>query len=72
MYKNIVPELVSFDTKLNFIHGINYSEDFDFYKPVKKPAKFHYKITVDNNISVPKVFDFKNGTLYEVRSSLVL
>ena len=61
MYKNIVPGLISFDTKLNFVHGINYSEDFNFYKPVKKPAKFHYKISVNNNISTPVSFDFRNG-----------
>ena len=52
MYKNIVPGLISFDTKLNFVHGINYSEDFNFYKPVRKPAKFHYRININNNISI--------------------
>lgn len=65
MYKSIVPELVSFDTKLDFVDAITYSEDFNFYKPVKKPAKFHYKIKVDNNIYFPEVYDFKNGYFYK-------
>ena len=64
-YKSIVPDLISFDTQSNHLPLLYYSEDFSFYKLVKKPAKFHYKIKVDNNIYFPEEYDFKNGHFYK-------
>lgn len=63
MYKNIVPNLVSFDTDLNEINGLNFSEQLDFYTEIRTPNKFHYKVAIDNNIVLPTVYDFKNGYL---------
>jgi len=66
MYKNIVPSLISFDTKLKCLHGLNYSEEFNFYPQTKKPNRFHYQISIDDNIKIPDTYDFRNGNIFKL------
>lgn len=61
MFKNIVPNLVSFETTLEKINGFYYSDNFQFYPKIEKKSVFHYKIFIDNNINIPQKYDFRNG-----------
>ncbi|EKD42907.1 MAG: hypothetical protein ACD_72C00535G0003 [uncultured bacterium] len=65
MYKNIIPELVSFDTNLTNIRGFGISENFDFFTSVSQSHQFHYKITIDNQIGIPDNYDFRNGYYFK-------
>lgn len=61
MYKNIIPKLVSFDTKSEKIRGFGFSENFNFYNNIGKENKFHYQILIDNSIKIPSKYSFRNG-----------
>lgn len=64
MYKNIIPLLISFETKLKSLNGFYFSEKFDFFDKVKKTSIFHYKIIIDDNIKIPSEYDFINGYFF--------
>lgn len=61
MYKNIIPSLISFDTTLSKLTGFYYSDNFDYYLGVRKKSQFHYSVFINNNIEIPKKYDFRNG-----------
>jgi len=65
MYKNIIPNLISFDTVLNRINGFSFAENFNFFKKVSKPEIFHYKIEIKKNIFIPRDYDFRNGFYFK-------
>lgn len=60
MYKNIIPELVSFETDLNEIHGFVMCQNLNFFPKVEEKNKFHYIVRVENNIEVPSDYDFRS------------
>jgi hypothetical protein len=60
-YKNIIPNLVSFDTTLKSIVGFRLSDNFDFYNSITNKNRFHYKIRLDNNIRIPNEYIFRSG-----------
>lgn len=60
MYKSIIPGLVSFDTELEGIKGFEMCQDFNFYSNIKEKNKFHYKIVLNNNITIPQNYDFRS------------
>ncbi|MDD4353355.1 MAG: hypothetical protein PHN56_02760 [Candidatus Nanoarchaeia archaeon] len=64
-FQIIIPELVSFDTKLDKLKGFNLSEDFNFYKSQTKKEKFHYSLIVKNDIEIPKSYEFRNGYYFK-------
>lgn len=61
MYKNIVPGLISFNTRLKKINGFYFSDNFNFYPEVATKSLFYYKVFIDNNITIPKQYDFREG-----------
>lgn len=61
MFKNIIPNLVSFNTQLRKINGFYFSDNFNFYSEIEAKSVFHYKIFIDDNITIPKEYDFRNG-----------
>lgn len=65
MFKNIIPSLISFKSDLRNIKGFYHSDDFNFYTFVEKKNKFHYQIIVDDNLEIPKNYDFRNGHYYK-------
>lgn len=64
-FKTIIPGLVTFDTNLVKIKGFNLSENLNFYKNTHIKEKFHYKIVLDNNISIPDSYEFRNGYYFK-------
>ncbi|MFA5178379.1 MAG: hypothetical protein WC427_02355 [Candidatus Paceibacterota bacterium] len=60
MYKNIIPQLVSLDTKINGLNGFYLSENFNFFDLIDFKNKYHYKIIIKNDIQIPKEYDFRN------------
>lgn len=60
MYKNLIPELVSVQTKEKTIKGFSFSEDFDFYPIVEKKNPYHYKIEIAD-VKVPSTYGFRHG-----------
>jgi hypothetical protein len=64
MYKNIVPSLISFDTKLNNLKGFYFADDFNYFPETKVKNKFHYKLILKNDIEIPNNYDFKNGYFF--------
>lgn len=65
MFKNVIPGLVSIETKLGHINGLYFIDNFNFYPSIKNKNKFHYKIAIKNNIIIPHIYDFKNGHYYK-------
>lgn len=65
MYKNIIPGLVSLETKLNNLNGFYFSEKFDFFGKIEKVNIFHYKIIIDNNIKISSEYDYINGHFFK-------
>ncbi len=61
MYKNIIPDLVSFDTNLNKIRGFSFAENLNFFSMVENKNKFHYKIVIENDIVIPDKYEFRSG-----------
>lgn len=61
MCKNIIPDLVSFETTLNKLSGFYFSDNFQFYPQIETKSTFHYKVFIDDNIAIPKQYDFRNG-----------
>jgi len=61
MYKNIIPGLFSIDTRLKKINGFYFFDDFTFYPRIETIERFHYQIFIDNNITIPKKYDFRSG-----------
>ena len=61
MFKNIIPNLISFETEFSKIPGFYLSDNFNFYPQIEMKNLFHYKIFIDNNIIIPKQYDFRNG-----------
>lgn len=59
--KNIVPGLLTFDTKLNRITGFSISNNLNFFQPSSSRSKYHYKIRIDSHIIVPTDYDFSCG-----------
>lgn len=60
MYKTIIPDLVSIDTEFNFLKGFEMCQDFNFYQPVKTKHKYHYRLVLDNNFTIPSDYDFRS------------
>lgn len=60
MYKNIIPELVSFDTKINKFNGPCFFQNMDYFHGIDKKNRFHYKIIIDKDIKIPPDYDFRN------------
>jgi len=60
MYKNIIPDLVSMDTKLKGANGFIMCQNFDFFRKVNRPNKFHYKMILGKVASSPKDYDFRS------------
>ena len=65
MFENIIPNLVSFDTKLRKINGFYFSDNFNFYPEIEAKSAFHYKIFIDDNITIPKQYDFRSGYFFK-------
>lgn len=65
MYKNIIPSLISLDSRLKRISGFYLSDDFDFNGVIKEKNKFHYRIVLDNKIVIPRTYDFRNGYFFK-------
>lgn len=65
MYKNIIPHLVTLETKLNKIKGFYFSEVPSIYGSVSKRNLFHYKVLINNDITIPNDYDFRNGHYYK-------
>lgn len=68
MYKNIIPNLVSLDTRLTKINGFYFSDNFNFYPLIETKSAFHYKIFIDNNIAIPKQYDFRSGYFFKFKN----
>lgn len=60
MFKSIVPELISLDTKLNSLKGFVMCQNFNFYQDTSKKNKFHYTLIEKRDISIPRDFDFRS------------
>lgn len=60
MYKNIIPDLVSFDTELKGIKGFEMCQNFNFFKGTEQKSKFHYKIVLSDDIAAPADYDFRS------------
>lgn len=65
MYKNIIPNLVSFDTNLNKIKELHICSDLNYFTLTKRENRFHYKIISKNNIEIPKNYDFRNNYFFK-------
>lgn len=63
--KNIIPDLVSFDTNLKKIKGFSLSDNFDFYSNITSKNQFHYKIFVVKDIEIPKEYNFRSGYYFK-------
>lgn len=61
MYKNITPGLISFDTFLTKLPGFYYSDNFNSYPETRKRGKFHYRVRINNDIKIPKEYDFRDA-----------
>jgi len=64
-FKNIIPDLVSLETKLKRLNGCYLAESFDLFPPVKKKSRFHYQVIIDDNINPPRDFDLQNGYYFK-------
>jgi hypothetical protein len=60
MFKNIVPKLISLDTNLRCIKGLHISQDLNFFESTGEKNRFHYKITLKNDVEIPTNYDFRN------------
>lgn len=74
MYKNIIPSLVSIDTKIKKIRGLHICQNMSFFRGVEFENKFHYKVYLKKKIEIPQQYDFrseyfikKNGKWYYER-----
>jgi len=65
MFKNIIPHLVSFETKLSKIFGFYFSDNFSFYQEINDQNRFHYKIVLKNDIEIPNTYDFRSGYFFK-------
>jgi hypothetical protein len=65
MYKNIIPGLVSFETKGRHLSGCYISADFDAYPPVSAPAAFHYVLMVEKGLSFPADCQFRHQSYFK-------
>lgn len=65
MFKNIIPGLVSLDTKFNKINGFHLCQDFDFFQCAKAENRFHYKVRADENIIIPGDYDFRSEYVFK-------
>jgi hypothetical protein len=60
MYKNIIPELVSLDTKIKKLKWSYFLQNLDFYDDISYKNKFHYKMVINNDIEIPQIYDFRS------------
>lgn len=60
-YKNIIPNLVSFEAALNKLRGFSFVESFSDYAPVRSKDAFHYSIALDEDIAIPSKYSFRSG-----------
>jgi hypothetical protein len=60
MYKNIIPHLVSFDTKMKRIRGLFICRDINFFGKTEIKNRFHYKIYLTEKIKIPQRYDFRS------------
>jgi len=65
MFKDIIPNLVSFDTDLKHLSGCYLSTNFDFYGEIKNKNRFHYKIIINNDFEIPRIYDFRSAYYYK-------
>lgn len=65
MFKSIIPNLVSFETSLNKVRGFNLAENFNFYEGTDSENIFHYKLCLDEEISIPSTYTFRNGYYFK-------
>lgn len=60
MYKTIIPNLVSIDTKLNSLNGFVMCQDLNFYPSTTTKYRHHYTLKRDENIEIPDDYDFRS------------
>ena len=60
MYKNVIPDLVSFSTKVKEIKGFVMCQNLNFYNAISNKNKFHYTIVLSDDIIPPSDYDFKS------------
>lgn len=65
-FKNIIPDLLSIETKLKRISGFYISDDFDFYQEISDKHRFHYQVVCKKNIRLPRKYEFRNGYFYKL------
>lgn len=61
MYKNITPGLISFDTSLTKLPGCYYSDNFNSYSKISKRSQFHYRVFINDDITIPQKYDFRDA-----------
>jgi len=65
MYKNIIPGLVSFDTKLKQITNLHICQNINYFNPIDKRSRFHYKVALKEDLIIPKNYEFRNSLFYK-------
>ncbi|MFA6073860.1 MAG: hypothetical protein WC758_07135 [Candidatus Woesearchaeota archaeon] len=68
MYKNISPGLISFDTLLTKLPGFYYSDNFNSYSKTEKRSQFHYRVFIDDDIVIPREYDFRDAFFIKSKS----